>query len=65
MKTKLSVCLLLILVGLTTTFAQQTTLKVGDKATDFSLKDQNGKDVKLSAVTKKSNVILVFYRGWW
>jgi peroxiredoxin len=65
MKTKLSVCLLLILFSLTTTFAQQTTLKVGDKASDFNLKDQNGKDVKLSAVTKKSNVILVFYRGWW
>ncbi len=28
--------------------AQAATLKVGDKAPDFTLPDQNGKDVKLS-----------------
>lgn len=56
---------MLILLSLTTVLAQQTTLKVGDKAPDFTLLDQDGKEVKLSAVAKKSNVVLVFYRGWW
>jgi cytochrome oxidase Cu insertion factor (SCO1/SenC/PrrC family) len=65
MKTKIFLSLMLILMSFTASFAQQTTLKVGDKATDFTLTNQDGKEVKLSAVAKKSNVVLVFYRGWW
>jgi peroxiredoxin len=54
-----------ILLSLTSVFAQQTAVKIGDKAPDFTLSDQNGKQVKLSKIAKKSNVVLVFYRGYW
>jgi peroxiredoxin len=36
-------------------------LKVGDKAPDFTLPDQNGKAVKLSDFLGKKNVVLAFY----
>ncbi len=35
--------------------------KVGDTAPDFSLKDQNGKDVSLHDFRGKKKVILAFY----
>ena len=41
--------------------AQAATLKVGDKAPDFSLPDQTGKQVKLSDYGGKKNVVLAFY----
>ena len=41
--------------------AQAATLKVGDKAPDFSLPDQTGKHVKLSDFLGKKNVVLAFY----
>ena len=41
--------------------AQAATLKVGDKAPDFSLPDQTGKQVKLSDYAGKENVVLAFY----
>ena len=41
--------------------AQAATLKVGDKAPDFSLPDQTGKQVKLSDFLGKKNVVLAFY----
>jgi len=37
------------------------SLKVGDKAPDFTLPDQNGKKVKLSDFQGKKNVVLAFY----
>jgi cytochrome oxidase Cu insertion factor (SCO1/SenC/PrrC family) len=37
------------------------TLKVGDKAPDFTLKDQNGQDVSLHDLTGKKNVVLAFF----
>ena len=37
-----------------------TTLAVGDKAPAFTLKDQNGKEVKLSGA-KGQKVIVYFY----
>ncbi len=37
------------------------TLKVGDKAPDFTLPDQNNKPVKLSDFLGKKNVVLAFY----
>jgi len=40
---------------------QAATLKVGDKAPDFSLRDQTGKEVKLSDFLGKKNVVLAFY----
>lgn len=39
----------------------ELTLKVGDAAPDFSLKDQNGKDVSLRDFRGSKNVILAFY----
>lgn len=42
--------------------ANQTgTLKVGDKAPDFSLPDQDGKPVRLSSLLGKGRVVLAFY----
>jgi len=36
-------------------------LKVGDKAPDFTLPDQNGKKISLSQFQGKENVVLAFY----
>lgn len=36
---------------------------VGDRAPDFMLKDQNGTDVRLSDLTDKGRVVLIFFRG--
>ena len=46
--------------------ADQTTppdpkIKVGDTAPDFKLRDQTGKEVKLSDFRGKKNVVLAFY----
>lgn len=40
-------------------------LSVGTAAPDFSLKDQNQKDVKLSDYRGKKNVVIVFYPLDW
>ena len=40
-------------------------IKVGDTAPDFTLKDQDQKDVKLSDFRGKSNVVLAFYPLDW
>ena len=40
---------------------QAAPLKIGDKAPDFSLPDQTGKQVKLSDFLGKKNVVLAFY----
>ena len=37
------------------------TIEVGAEAPDFTLKDQAGNDVTLSAFRGKQNVVLVFY----
>jgi cytochrome oxidase Cu insertion factor (SCO1/SenC/PrrC family) len=42
---------------------EKTGLKVGEKAPDFKLKDQSGKERSLSELLKKSNVAIVFYRS--
>ena len=39
----------------------QETLKVGDVAPDFTLKDQENKSVKLSDFRGKENVVLAFF----
>ena len=41
--------------------AHAGTLAVGDKAPDFSLRDQDGKIIKLSDFTGKRGVVLAFY----
>jgi len=40
-------------------------IKVGDNAPDFTLKDQDQKDVKLSEYRGKKNVVLAFYPLDW
>jgi hypothetical protein len=40
--------------------------RIGQKAPEFTLSDQDGKDVSLrDLVTKSKAVALVFYRGFW
>ncbi len=41
--------------------ASAAPLKVGDKAPDFTLPDQNGNKVSLSQFLGKKNVVLAFY----
>ena len=43
------------------TLDRTSTLKVGDKAPDFTLKDQNGNPVTLSDFHGKKNVVIVFH----
>jgi cytochrome oxidase Cu insertion factor (SCO1/SenC/PrrC family) len=40
-------------------------IKVGARAPDFTLEDENGTPVTLSQFREKQVVILVFYRGHW
>ena len=40
---------------------QGAELKVGDRAPDFTLPDQNGRPVTLSSFQGKKNVVLAFY----
>ena len=40
-------------------------IRLGDKAPDFTLKDQNGKEVNLYQLLKKGPVVLSWYRGGW
>jgi peroxiredoxin len=40
---------------------QTATLRVGDKAPDFTLTDQNGQNVTLSSFRGKNNVVLLFF----
>lgn len=39
--------------------------KVGDRAPDFALHDQLGRQVSLTGELKQSSVVLIFYRGEW
>ena len=45
--------------------AEPSGLKVGDKAPDFTVVDQTGKEVSLSSTLEEGKVILTFYRGAW
>jgi peroxiredoxin len=40
---------------------RQPSLKIGDRAPDFELQDQNGREVKLADYLGKKNVVLAFY----
>lgn len=43
------------------TMARTTTVKVGDKAPDFTLNDQSGNKVTLSSFLGKKSVVLIFH----
>ncbi|HJW92386.1 MAG TPA: hypothetical protein VJ901_02095 [Thermoanaerobaculia bacterium] len=45
--------------------ASQGSPAIGAKAPDFTLPDTNHKSVTLSQLTASSNVLLIFYRGYW
>lgn len=40
-------------------------LAIGDKAPEFTGRDQNGNTLQLSKLLKKGKVVIVFYRGQW
>ena len=39
--------------------------RVGEKAPDFTLPDQNGKPVALHDLVSQNGAVLIFYRGHW
>ena len=39
--------------------------RVGEKAPEFSLPDQNGKQVALADLLSPKGAVLIFYRGYW
>ena len=39
--------------------------RIGEKASEFSLPDQNGKQVALTDLLSPNGAILIFYRGYW
>jgi len=48
-----------------TAAVRESPVKAGDDAPDFTLQDQNGSKVTLSAARGQTPVVLVFYRGYW
>lgn len=77
MKIKLTAALLLFFFALScSTSNPNSTLdtelkprtepvKIGEMAPDFTLEDQNGKKVTLSALRGSAPTVLAFYRGNW
>ena len=45
--------------------ARTAPVPAGETAPDFTLADEEGRTVQLSAARGKSPVVLVFYRGYW
>ena len=45
--------------------ARTAPVPVGETAPDFTLADEEGRTVQLSAARGKSPIVLVFYRGYW
>jgi len=39
--------------------------RIGEKAPEFTLSDQNGKQIALANLLSPSGAILIFYRGYW
>lgn len=64
---KLLLSLFVITITAAAGFAQEAPegLFINSKAYNFKAKDQNGKEIRLSDLLKKGNVVLVFYRGQW
>jgi peroxiredoxin len=65
---KTTILLVFALATVTIVYAQEKKpegLFINSKAPEFSIKDQNGKQVSLKEIRKKGPVVLVFYRGNW
>jgi hypothetical protein len=45
--------------------AAHTTLRVGERAPEFTLPDADGRAVSLADYRGQKPVVLVFYRGYW
>jgi len=45
--------------------ASAGTPRLGQKAPDFTLSDQNGKPVALADLLSPHGAVLIFYRGHW
>ena len=43
----------------------ERTIKAGEKAPNFSLKNGNGEEISLKALLSKGPLVLSFYRGRW
>jgi hypothetical protein len=43
----------------------ERAVKVGDKAPDFSLQDESGRETSLKGLLSKRPIVLSFYRGIW
>jgi len=77
MNTKLAVVSLLFLIALSCSNPRVNSgldaelqprnepLKVGEMVPNFTLEDQNGQKVTLSALTRSAPTVLAFYRGNW
>lgn len=50
---------------LNTAQERKSPIATGTEAPDFTLKDQHGRQIKLSESRGKNPVVLVFYRGYW
>ena len=51
----------ILIAGLWRAVAAAAPLQVGDRAPDFALADQTGKQVRLSDFRGKSKVVVAFY----
>jgi cytochrome oxidase Cu insertion factor (SCO1/SenC/PrrC family) len=66
---RVSLVVFVLFVGTGAVFAadpapeDKTGLKVGEKAPEFRLKDQSGRERSLATLIKDGNVALVFYRS--
>ena len=63
LRTLFAASLILMLANFGVAQNKEHGLKVGDKAPDFTLKDQNGKEQKLTDLLKESSVAIVFHRS--
>ncbi|HEV8081853.1 MAG TPA: peroxiredoxin-like family protein [Chitinophagaceae bacterium] len=65
MKKLIFTILILISFILSNAQTKPAGLKVGDKAPEFTAKDQNDKVISLKDALKNGKVVLIFYRGQW
>lgn len=66
---KITKIIILIIMTMTPLFSYAQNpdqgIRIGEKAPDFNLKDQNGEDVNLYKLLKDGPVVMTWYRGGW